>query len=132
MPATHNIDSELRLIITVWEGEATDSEFIEALIKYHNVIQSNSEYINYNEIVNLIKAVPMKLTTGGLLKIGSIASKAEKKIINKKMALVVGTDFAFNLANLYIFYRNIGIISRKKIRVFKSEGEAYSWVTSDA
>ena len=131
MPATHHIDKESRLIITKWEGEATDSEFIEALNKYHEGIQSNPEYVSYNEIVNLTKATPIKLTISGLLEIGRIASEADKRIHNKKMALVVGSDFALSLANMYIFYRNFGDKSRKKISIFKREEDAYKWVKND-
>jgi len=128
MPATHHIDNESRLILTVWEGEATDSEFIEALKKYLDEIQSDPEYIYYNEIVNLTEATPVNLSIRGLLAIGRIAAQAEKRIPGKKMALIIDSDFAIGLANMYIFYRNMGDESRKKIAVFKKEGEAYKWV----
>jgi len=130
MPATHHINSEAKLIITTWEGKATDSDFIEALNKYLNDIRSNPEYIDYNEIVNLSKATPIKLTIGGLLTIGRIAFETEKKFTHKKMALIIESDFALSLANLYIFYKNIGYRSRKKICVFKKELEAYKWAKS--
>ena len=132
MPATHHIDNESRLIITKWEGEATDSEFIEALKKYLEDIQSKSEYVSYNEIVNLTKATPMRLTMSGLLTIGQIASEADKRIYNKKMALVIKSDFALSFANMYIFFRNLGDKSRKQISVFKEEEDAYKWVKKDA
>lgn len=128
MPATHHIDNESQLILTTWEGEATDSEFIEALKKYLDEIQSDPEYIYYNEIVNLTKATPMNLSIRGLLAIGRIAAQAEKRIPSKKMALIIDSDFAIGLANMYIFYRNMGDESRKKIAVFKQEGEAYKWI----
>lgn len=131
MPATHHIDTQSRLIITTWNGEATDSEFIDALKKYHAFIRSNPEYGSFNEIVNLIKASPMNLTISGLLDIGRIATDAETKGQNRKMALIIGTDFALMLANMYIFYRNLGDNSRKQISVFKYEQEAYQWVKND-
>ena len=128
MPATHHIDNESRLIHTTWEGEATDSEFITALKKYLDEIQSDPEFIYYNEIVNLTEATPINLGIRGLLAIGRIAAQAEKRIPGKKMALIIDSDFAIGLANMYIFYRNMGDESRKKIAVFKKEGEAYKWV----
>ena len=128
MPATHHIDNESELIITVWEGEATDSEFIMALKKYHKDIQSDPRYAGYNEIVNLTKATPMNLTISGLLTIGRMATDAERRVHNKKMALIVGTDFAWSLANMYVFYRNMGDDKRKKIAVFRTEQEAYEWL----
>ena len=128
MPVTHFIDNESELIITTWDGEATDSTFKEALEKYHNDIKSNPKYVGYNEIVNLRKATPLKLTISGLLTIGRIASEAEKNFSNKKMALIVESDSALSLANLYTFYRNIGFGARKKICVFKDEEKAYNWI----
>ena len=128
MPATHHIDNESRLILTTWEGEATDFEFIEALKKYLDDIQSDPEYIYYNEIVNLTEATPVNLSIRGLLAIGRIAAQAEKRIPGKKMALIIDSDFASGLANMYIFYRNMGDESRKIIAVFKQEAEAYKWI----
>lgn len=131
MPAKHYIDNESNLIITTWEGEAIDADFIEALKKYQKYIQLNAKYIDYNEVVNFSKVTNIKLTIDGLLTIGRIASKTDNKLSNKRMALIVGSYFAFSLANLYVFYRNMGISSRKKIRVFKNEDEAYEWVKSN-
>lgn len=130
MSAIHHIDNDSMLIITVWDGEATDTMFEEALRKYHKDIRSKPDCIHYNEIVDLRKATPMKLTINGLLSIGRIAIDAEKEATNKKMALIVNSDIAFTFANLYVFYRNLGRSDRKKISVFLNDKKAYEWVKS--
>ena len=132
MPATHHIDGEARLITTVWEGEATDAEFMTALNKYHVEIQSNPEYARYNDIVDLTDASPLNLTISGLLALGRIASDADTHTHHKKMAIIIASDFAYMLANMYISYRNLGDASRKKIAVFKNESDAFHWIRNDS
>lgn len=118
------------LIITIWDGEATDTKFEEALRKYLQDIRSNPDCKHYNEIVDLRKATPMKLTINGLLSIGRIAIGAEKEASNNKMALIVKSDITFTFANLYVFYRNLGRSDRKNISVFLNDEKAYEWAKS--
>lgn len=40
MPAKHHIDTEMHLIITTWEGDAIDADFISA---YKNISEKNSK-----------------------------------------------------------------------------------------
>ena len=131
MPATHYIDNEARHIITRWEGEATDTNFEEALRKYLKHIRSNPDCIDYNEIVDIRKANPFKITIKGLLTIGRIATDTEIEENNMRMALIVKSGIAYSLANMYIFYRNLGRGDRKIKSVFMNEDEAYEWITSN-
>ena len=131
MPAKHHIDNEANLIITTWEGEATNIEFLEALREYQKNIQSNPDYTNYNEIFNMSKASKIRLTIDGLLDIGRTASKTDHLFTHKKLALIVSSNIAYSLAKMYEFYRNMGINSCKKIRIFKNENEAIEWAKNN-
>lgn len=128
MPANHHIDNNNQLIVTTWEGVACDIEFIEAIKKYQNNIQNRPDYINYNEVVDLSKVTVLKLTTKGIKTIGTIASNTDTKEINKKLALIVSSNFAFGLARMYEAYRSFSKNANKEIRVFKNETEAFKWV----
>ena len=128
MTAKHHIDNDNQLIITTWEGDASDIELIEAIRKYQNNIQNSPGCINYNEVVNLKKVTGLKLTTKGIKTIGSIASKTDTKEINKKLALIVSSNLAFGLARMYEAYRSFSKNAHKEIRVFKNETEALKWV----
>lgn len=130
MPAKHHIDTQSRLIITTWEGDAVDNDFIEALKKYQQDIKSNSEYIGFNEIVNLTKISRIKLTTDGIKKMGSIATATDKIELNSKLALIVSSSFAFSLARLYILYRSLSKHSNKTIRIFRKESDAFQWINN--
>lgn len=130
MPANHHIDNDARLIITTWEGEALDIDFIEALKKYQQDIQCHPDYINYNELVNLQGITNIKLTTAGLINIGKIASSTDQDEIGRKLALVVGTNKAFFLARTYKVYRTFSKTSYKHIRIFMDESEARQWLLS--
>ncbi len=127
MPAKHHIDDEAKLIITAWDGNVTDVEFIESLREYQNNIQCKPEYNDYNEVFDVRKATIIKLTINGLLKIGRIASKTDHLFTYKKLAFVVSSSRALALASMYGTYRNMGISSSKKMRVFKSKNEAIQW-----
>jgi len=128
MPASHHIDNEAKLIVTTWEGEAIDSDFIEALKKYQKDIQNKPEYLGYNEIVNFKKVLRIRLTVRGLIKIGNIASSTDQYRAKTKLAFIVSSDLAFNFAKLYATYRNYGKKNKKQVRVFKTESEALEWI----
>ena len=128
MPANHNIDNKRQLIITTWEGEARDAEFIEAIKQYQKDIQNHPDYINFNEIVNLSGVTRYKLTTERIKAIGQIASSTDNTNINRKLAIIVSSTFAFGLARMYEAYKSFSIKSRKEINIFKNEKDAFEWV----
>jgi len=131
MPAKHYIDDKVNLITTTWVGDATDIGFLEALEEYQKNIQCNPDYINYNEIFDLSKVDNIRVTISGMINIGRAASSTDHLFSHKKLALIVSSNIAFSLAKTYEFYRNMGIRSCKKIRVFKNESEAIEWVHSN-
>lgn len=131
MPAKHHIDNKARLIITTWEGEATDIDFIEAVRKYQKDIQTNPDYINYNEVVDFRKITNIKLTTTGLKNIGKLASKTDKNKNKSKLVFIVGSNKAFFFARMYQAIRSFSRNSNKEIRIFNEESEAYDWVQNN-
>jgi len=127
MPAKHHIDDTVHIITTTWRGDATDSELLDSLKKYQTNIQCKPEYLNYNEIFDLSKANNVRLTINGLINIGLIASNIDYLFIHKKLALIVNSNLVFGFARMYESYRNMGIKSSKKIRVFKNLENAIEW-----
>jgi len=130
MPAIHQIDHDAKLIVTTWQGDAVDTDFIEAITKYQKEIQGCPEYINYDEVVDFSYVNKIKLTTQGIKSLGKIASKTDQREVEKKLALIVSSNLAFGLARMYVAYRNFEKNSSKVIRIFKTEDEAYKWLTS--
>ena len=128
MSANHYIDKERQLIITTWEGKASDVDFIEAINKYQNEIQNHPDYIHFNEIVNLTKVTGYKLTTEGIKTIGQIASSTDKSDLNRKLAIIVNTSLAYGLARMYVTYRGFTKKGKKEINIFKVEKDAFEWV----
>jgi len=131
MSAIHIIDNDNQLIVTTWEGDACDIEFIEAIKKYQTNIQNKPDYINYNEIVDCRKITKLKLTSEGLKTIGTIASTTDSEILNKKLALIVSSNLAFGLARMYQAYRSFSKSANKEIRVFKNDDDAFNWVKNN-
>lgn len=128
MPAIHRIDDKAQLIITTWEGDATDVEFINAIKKYQTDIQNHPDYIHFNEVVDLTYISGMKLSTEGIKNIGKIAAATDNLEINRKLAIIVNSNLAFGLARMYETYRSLTSNSHKEICVFKNRDEAFAWV----
>ena len=128
MSAKHHIDTEMHLIITTWEGDAIDIDFISALKIYQKNIQSNLDYIGFNEVVDLTKVAKMRLTIGGIKSIGSIASSTDINDVKTKMAIIVSSSLVFYLASMYSSYRMFLKNSTKTVRIFKKESDAFIWV----
>lgn len=131
MSANHHIDNEAKLIITTWEGDAVDNDFIEALKEYQRDIQNKPEYRSYNEIVDLRKVSRIRLSARGLINIGKVASSTDQYRVKTKLAIIVSSDLAFNFAKLYATYRNFGNKANKTIRAFRKESDAFEWASAD-
>ena len=127
MPAKHAIDNEAQLIITTWEGDAVDIEFTEALVKYQEDIQTNPEYATYNEIADFREVTSIKVTPKGLIDVGRVAAKTDQRKEDSKLALIVNSGIAFNLARLYSTYRNVNKNSNKEVRIFNNIEDAVGW-----
>ena len=128
MPAKHHIDNINKLIITTWEGEATDNDLISAIIEYQEDVQCHPDYINYNEVLDLSKTTSFRLTSKGLINIAKIASKTDRREINRKLVFITPSNTAFFLARMYIAYRSFSPNHNKVIRAFTNERDAFEWV----
>jgi len=127
MPASHQINHKAQIIVTTWEGEARDIDFIEAIQKYQRDIQNQPEYLKYNELVDFSNMTKVKLTAGGIKSIGKIASTTDKDETHKKLALIVASKLAYGLARMYTVYRNYSNTSQKEIRIFYNISDALKW-----
>lgn len=130
MPAKHHIDNNAKLIITIWDGEAVDIDFIEAIKKYQRNIQTHLDYISYNEMVDLSRVTNIKLTTTGLKNIGKIASRTDQDTNKRKLAFIVSSNKAFFFVRMYAAFRSFFRNSNKDIRVFTNESEALEWLVA--
>lgn len=132
MPAVHSVDKNAKLLITKWKGDAVDIELIEAITAYQESIQMNPEYIDFNEIVDFSQVESIKLTPEETMRTGKIATKTDIHKAQSKLALIVTSGVAFNLARMYTTYRNMGKSATKEIRIFKYTHEALEWVQGEA
>lgn len=127
MPANHHIDRENRLIFTTWQGEASDSDIIEVLMKYQAEIRNTPVHRTYHEIVSFSRITGIKVTARGLINIAKIASQEDQTDARTKLALVVNSGLAFSFASTYAKYRKIIQNVSKDIRVFRTEYDALEW-----
>lgn len=128
MPATHYVDAAARLIITLWVGDAVDTELIDAIRHYQSELQTNPDYADYNEVVNFLGVESIQVTPKGLASVGKIAATTDARREGGKVAMIVKSGLAFNLARMYASLRNAS--SSKEIRIFQDEGNAFAWAQS--
>jgi hypothetical protein len=132
MPALHKIDDDIRLITTIWCGEASDSELIDALLKYQRDIKGRFGYSSYNEIVDFSNASGFTLSTNGIRQLAQIAAKTDVQGTKTKLAIITGSLMAFGLGRMYEAYRSLLPRVSKDVRVFKNHREALEWIESKA
>jgi len=129
MPALHRIDEHARLIVTTWSGEATDRELIDALRRYQQDIRSRPNYHGFNEIVDFSGASDYRLSTEGLRMLVKVAAEGDVQGLKTRLAIVVGSPFAYGLARVYEAYRTLVPSLHKEVHVFRNYGEAVEWMT---
>jgi hypothetical protein len=130
MPAQHKIDSDIKLIYTIWSGEATDSDLIDALTKYQD-IRSQADYCRYNEIVDFSNATDFKLSSAGLRRLVHMASNSAVQGVKTKLAIIVSAPVAYGLARMYEAYRTLVPSVSKEVHVFKNYDNALQWISGD-
>ena len=128
MPATHRIDNESKVLITAWEGHAEDTELFEVVKKYQDDIQLSPEYIDYNEVADFRTVESIKVTPTGLKQVGEMGKIADKFKPESKLAIVVSSNIAFNIARMYASLRN-AMNNNKEIRIFKDFDAAFEWAS---
>ncbi|MCW8826387.1 MAG: hypothetical protein OQK78_08175 [Gammaproteobacteria bacterium] len=128
MPAKYDINKAEQVITISWEGEANNYEFIEALKKYQSDIRGNSEYDDFNELLDFCGVNGSKLTSKGLLHVAQMAAKTDRKEHPIKMAIVVNTIISHGFAKIYETYRRFNPRNKKIVRIFRSRNEALSWL----
>ena len=131
MPAQHHIDKKNKLIITSWEGKAIDIDFIEAMKKYQENVQSDPDYIDYNEVLDFSKVTDIQVTINGIRNVGKIASATDKGESCRKLAIIAPSNKLFFFARLYKIFRSLPRKSNKDVNIFTKESDAIEWAKSE-
>ncbi len=128
MPMEYMIDTGNELICTVWTGEATDNEFIDALVKYQDEVKSRAEYIHYSEILDLSGIESFNLSSDGLRRLSEIAAKLDKQSGRTKLAIIATQTIGYGLARMYQTYRSFIPSASKDVRIFRTNLDAMEWI----
>jgi hypothetical protein len=127
MPVHHEIDNDIKLITTIWSGEAADNELIDSLSRYQQDIRSQPDYYSYDEILDFSNAANFNLSTEGIKKLAKIAASSDSEKIKSKLAIIVSQPFAFGLARMYETYRSL-LPGVKEVRIFRNYRDARDWL----
>lgn len=128
MPAEHKIDTNRKLIVTVWMGEVADDELIKALTAYQRTIKSRPEYAVLDEIVDFSKGNNYHLSISGIQRLVELAASTDIPGTKTKLAIVVNTPVAYALARMYQTYRGFIPSGTKILRVFRTYDDACTWI----
>ena len=127
MPAEHIIDDDRKVIITHWTGDLTD-EALLAMIGEYNKLKSQACYFQYNELFDFTGIGKLHVTYNGLLDVAELASSVEAHA-NARLAIIVTSDMAFNMARMYITCRGFFKRNEKTLNVFKYRDAALKWLS---
>jgi hypothetical protein len=122
MPAQHKIDNHNMIITTIWSGEATDRELLDAILKYQQSIKGRPEYRSYHEIS------VVHVSDAGITKIARLVASSDANGAKTKLAIVVVVPPDHDLGRMYEIYRSLPPAQNKIVRVFKNHAEAFEWV----
>jgi len=131
MPAIHKIDDNEKIIITTWEGETKDAEFIDALTSYLKTIKSQECYLHYNELLDLRGLEIIKISADGIRQLAEISAGFDREDLSTRLAIVVGSSLAFGLSRMYQTYRSLISKRSKEVQIFNDIGEAQIWLTQE-
>lgn len=129
MPAIHRVDTEKRVIITTWDGDASDEALIAALKSYLKEFRNSAPYQSYDELLDFSLATEFHLSTKGIVELSNISRQADVPGIQSKLAIIAKTPLIFGLSKMYVAYRNM-LSETKQISVFKNSDDALTWLSS--
>ncbi|ATX82406.1 hypothetical protein Ga0123462_1543 [Mariprofundus ferrinatatus] len=127
MTAKHYVDREHRVIITTWDGHVSDQDLIAALSSYLQEYRCDSEYHNYDELLDFSHAAEINLTTKGIIELSKLSHQSDVEGVQTRLAIIATSPLTFGLARMYVAYRNL-LSSSKIMKVVKTKDDAFTWL----
>ena len=131
MTAHHQIEHESKLIITFWDDNTADNNFIDALKCYQEKIKKQTDLCSYNEMVDFSRVSFIRINLKEIMTLASIASKSDSDTHKTKLALIVNSNMAFSFGKMYKAYRNLEPKNNKEVEVFKKRSLALDWINKE-
>ena len=124
MPIKFSIDRENQVLRSIFVGEISDSDQLQA---YKALFAGEDWVPGYPEIVDLTRADMSKTTSHGLKEVSIICAKAFSRhgITFCPTAVVAPEDLQFGIARMY---SGLTGESPESVKVFRNELEALDWI----
>jgi len=129
MPAEHKIDHQLKIVFTVWSGDADDLELVSAFSRYLQSI-INQCPAPYDEILDFSEAGTITASNSCIKTLARMAAARDVEGVKTRLAIVAGQKFAFGLGRMYAIYRELYSENSKEVRVYLHRSEAMEWMNS--
>jgi hypothetical protein len=128
MPIDYRVDDDRRIVTARMIGELT----YDQIVAYRIEVWTRKELDGYDELVDMTDVGRIVAPTSD--RIRELASHAESTDVysNSKLAIVAPSDHAFGLARMYQTYRSLIGRSNREVAVYRSMGEALTWLATDA
>jgi len=130
MPAEHKIDHKLKIIFTVWHGDADDLELVSTLACYYRDILTQCQE-PYDEILDFSEAGRISASSKCIKTLARMSAARDVEGIKTRLAIITGRTFTFGLARMYSTYRDLYSENSKDVRVYMHRSEAMQWISSD-
>ena len=125
MPIEYSIDHARRLVVARGQGVFTDSD----VFGYQLDVGSRPDVAGYDELIDMTAVEHIALPSiGRIRQLAELGVKMDSGSSPTKFAIVAPDNIAFGLGHIYKAYRSLDKRSMKKVGVFRSLAEAYTFL----
>jgi hypothetical protein len=120
---THDIRSDLNLVISTWRGDVDDDLMVEA---YRRLYSSSEWKAGFDELVDLRLSGLAAVTAEGLWDVSRLVAERTGELERPfKTAALVSADLTFGMVRMY---EMLSDGSPETVRVFREPREALQWL----
>ena len=125
MPIEYTIDHDQRLVTAKGYGIFTDAD----VFGYQLDVGSRPDVAGYDELIDMTAVKHIALPSiGRIRQLAELGVKMDSEASPSRFAIVAPDNIAFGLGHIYKAYRSLDKRSMKKVGVFRSFAEAYTFL----
>jgi len=123
MPILHTINRDLKLVMSSWVGDISDSDLLPS---YRKLYDDASWQPGFSEIVDLRDAELSSVTSEALRRLASMVDGYTRgKCEQFKTAVIAPSNLPFGIARMYEVYADT---SPEDVKVFRDLKPAFEWI----
>jgi hypothetical protein len=121
MPIEYRIDHDRKLVVAKGRGTVTNPD----VFRYQRDVWSRDDVAGYDELIDMSEVEHIAVqSVNRVRELASLSATMDAVSPASKLAIIAPENLAFGLGRMYATYRELDPRSRKRVKVFRSVGEA--------